>query len=110
MRIEVDGSSFELGWREIAILLALLWAKSGALLLSHFRKIEPDPGKLNEVVEKLKALNLVGEAPAGKARLLYLTDLGYRAAKQLEKMAEELEASTQGTKRRTAWVPLFNWQ
>lgn len=95
MRIEVDGKSSEIGWREIAILLALLWAKSGALLLSHFRKIEPDSGKLNEIVEKLKALNLVGEASVGKARLLYLTDIGYRVAKQLENMAKELETSAQ---------------
>lgn len=97
MQIRVDRNSFELGWREIAILLALLWARSGALLPSHFRRIEPDSGKLNEIVEKLKAWNLIDEAPAGKTRLLYLTDLGYKVAKQLEKMAKDLEVSASET-------------
>ncbi|MEM1508305.1 MAG: hypothetical protein QW291_02385 [Thermofilaceae archaeon] len=99
MRIKAGERSFELGWREIAILLALLWTKSGALLLSHFRRIEPDSGKLNEIVEKLKTWNLIGEVPTGKARLLYLTDLGYNVAKQLEKMAKDLEASIRETNR-----------
>ena len=90
MILELDGRAVELDWKGAAVLLALRWAKTGALSLSMLSAIEPDYGRLRALVERLEGLQLVGAARVGRGVLVYLTGRGAAAAEELERKAVEL--------------------
>jgi len=87
--IEVEGKSYELDWRGIAVLLALRWVRFNALPLTRLQAVEPDLGKLRALVDDLKAKGLVGELTVGRSSIVYLTEDGAKVAKELERMAKE---------------------
>ncbi|MEM2678777.1 MAG: hypothetical protein QXU62_09035 [Thermofilaceae archaeon] len=87
--IEVEGKSYELDWRRIAVLLALRWVRFNALPLARFQTIETDPGKLRALVEELKAMKLIEEFTVGRSSIIYLTEEGVKVAVKIENIARE---------------------
>lgn len=87
--IEVEGRSYELDWKCIAVLLALRWVRFNALPLTRLQTIEPDPGKLRALVDELKAKKLIEEFAVGRGSIVYLTEEGARVAEKLEEKARK---------------------
>jgi len=89
--IEVEGKSYELDWRGIAVLLALRWVRFNALPLTRFQTVEPDPGKLRALVDRLEEMGLIGELTVGRSSVIYLTETGAKVAEKLENIAKEAQ-------------------
>ncbi|RLE85625.1 MAG: hypothetical protein DRJ57_06550 [Thermoprotei archaeon] len=90
MELEVEGRRFKLDWKDIAMLLVLLWVRTDALALTHLQRIEPDYGRLNSRIARLLGEGLIEEVRIGRLRFFYLSELGVKVAKKLEELAKKL--------------------
>ncbi|MEM1522946.1 MAG: hypothetical protein QXU69_07965 [Thermofilaceae archaeon] len=91
MIIRVDGKSYKLDWRGIAVLLSLRWVRFNALPLTRLQAVEPDIGKLKALINDLKAMGLVGELTVKRSIIVYLTENGAKVAEKLETIAREAQ-------------------
>lgn len=89
MKLELDGLCLELNADEIAVILALYWARGHILPLSLLHPVERDYGKRCILANTLKEKGLVEVFSFRHGTILLLSETGKRIAAMLEQIARE---------------------